>query len=178
MTARSRERGFTLVELMIVVAIVGVLAAVGVFLLNKHMFASKSVEASAMIQSIRAAEERYRAENQTYLDVSTEMNSWYPMDTPGRDKWAWINDKGNDHDKWRLLNATAPGPVQFGYAVKADVAGTTPPPLETKSQPAWKPSNEPWYLIQAKANADGDDDYAYFAASSYSGEIYIENEGE
>jgi type IV pilus assembly protein PilA len=178
MNARSQERGFTLVELMIVVAIVGVLAAVGVVLLNKHMFASKSVEASAMIQSIRAAEERWRAENQSYLDVSTEMNSWYPMGTPGRDKWAWINDNGNDHDKWRLLNATAPGPVQFGYAVKAGVAGTTPPPLETKSQPEWTPSTEPWYLILAKADADGDGTPAYFAASSYGGEIYSENEGE
>jgi type IV pilus assembly protein PilA len=178
MSARSRKRGFTLVELMIVVAIVGVLAAVGVFLLNKHMFASKSVEASAMIQSIRAAEERWRAENQSYLDVSTAMDSWYPMKSPGRDKWAWVNPDGNDAGRWRLLNATAPGPVQFGYVVKAGEAGSTPPKLLTKEQPDWPVSPEPWYLVQAKADADGDGDPAYFAASSYSGEIYVENEGE
>jgi len=178
MTARRQQRGFTLVELMIVVAIVGVLAAVGVFLLNKHLFASKSVEASAMIQSIRAAEERWRSENQSYLDVSTSMDSWYPMAKPSTDKWAWVNPDGNDAAKWRLLNATAPGPVQFGYAVKAGEAGTTPPKLLAKSQPNWTPSTEPWYLIQAFADANGDGEHALFAACSYTGEIYSENEGE
>jgi hypothetical protein len=131
-----------------------------------------------MIQSIRAAEERWRAENQTYYDVSSEGDSWYPMATPGRDKYSWVNPGHKDATKWKLLNATAAGPVQFGYRVDAGEAGSTPPDLYTKEQPDWGASTEPWYVIQAKANADGDAVPAYFAASSYSGEIYIENEGE
>ena len=40
------------------------------------------------------------------------------------------------------------------------------------------PATEPWYVIQAQANADGDSTFAYFVASSYNTEIYSENEGE
>ena len=63
---RPDQAGFTLAELMAVVIIVGVLSVVGVTYFRRHALASKVTEAQAMVQSIRAAEERYRAENRQF----------------------------------------------------------------------------------------------------------------
>lgn len=175
---KRRERGFTLVELMVVVVIVSVLAIIGVMLFRKYVSSSKSVEAISMIQSIRAAEERWRSENQNYLDVSTSMTSWYPMDTPGQKIYAWDQPSGNDYQKWQMLAPTVAGPVQFGYAVKAGPPFTTPPKLDITNPPSWSQMDQPWYVIMAEADADGDGVFAKYAASSLSDEIYRENEGE
>ena len=179
--ARRGLRGFTMVEMMVVVVIVGVLAVVGITLLRKHAFSSKSVEAMAMIQSIRAAQERWRAETTTYLDVSATMSTWYPMNIPGRTKYHWLQT-GNDWQRWRLLNPTAPGPVQFGYATRAGAPGVSPSAegyeLNLSELPAWGVPHHHWYLIQAKADVDEDGVSAYYAASSFTGEVVSENEGE
>jgi prepilin-type N-terminal cleavage/methylation domain-containing protein len=179
--ARRNQAGFTLVELLTVVVIVGILAAVGIALLRQHVFSSKTTEVVAMVQSIRAAEERWRSENHGYLDVSQTLTSWYPMSTPDKTKYHWDQPAGNDYQKWRLLAPTVAGPVQAGYAVRAGPAFT--PMLEptTVKKPTWPAGalqNEPWYVIQAQADTDGDGTSAMFLASSLNGELYVENEGE
>jgi hypothetical protein len=132
-----------------------------------------------MIQSIRAAQEIWRSETTTYLDVSESITSWYPMDTPGSTKYHWVQSSGNDFQRWQLLNATAPGPVQCGYAVVAGPPGDRPPALSLSNSPAWTtvPSYH-WYLIQATADVDEDGVHAWYAASSFTGEVASENEGE
>lgn len=173
------QRGFTLVELMAVVTIVGVLAVIGVMLVRKQIYSSRTVEASAMVQSIRAAQERWRSETGTYLNVSTSITSWYPMRTPGKAKYAWDQESGSDYANWRLLNPTASGPVQYGYATVAGPGGTTPNvTLSISNPPTWSLSNEPWYVIQARGDTNADGVVATFVASSFSPELYMENEGE
>ncbi len=163
---------------MVVVLIVSILAIIGIMLFRKYASSSKSVEALSMIQSIRAAEERWRAENQNYLDVSSTMTSWYPMKTPGEKLYAWAQPSGNDYAKWQLLAPTVAGPVQFGYVVKAGAPFTKPPTLDITDPPVWPTMNQPWYVIMAEADANGDGTFAKYAASSISDEIYRENEGE
>lgn len=163
---------------MAVVIIVGILATVGTVLLRKYVFSSKSVEALSMIESIRAAEERWRSESQSYLDVSDQMDSWYPMANPGPKKYGWGGGTDAQAQRWRLLDPTVAGPVQFGYAVKAGPPFATLPPLNIKTPPTWPPLNQPWYLIQAKGDADGNGIASYYVASSLNSEVYIENEGE
>lgn len=175
---RRGRRGFTLIELMVVVVIVSILAIIGIMLFRKYVSSSKGVEALSMIQSIRAAEERWRSEHQSYLDVSSTMTSWYPMKTPGKKLYAWNQPTGNDYQKWRLLAPTVAGPVQFGYVVKAGPPFTTPPTLDIKNPPVWPQMTQPWYVIMAEADADGDGVFAKYAASSLSNEIYRENEGD
>ena len=178
---RRGQAGFTLVELLAVVVIVGILAAVGITLLRQFVFSSKTTEVVAMVQSIRAAQERWRAENHSYFDVSPTTESWYPMANPGKTKYHWDQAGHTDYARWRLLAPTAPGPVQAGYAVKAGPPLTQIPAPSTASKPNFPTAanqTEPWYLIQAKADTDGDGDPAWFVASSLNGEVYIENEGE
>jgi type II secretory pathway pseudopilin PulG len=163
---------------MVVVAIVAMLAAVGIALMRKHLFASKTTEAVAVIQAIRGAQERWRAENKTYYDVSSGTNAWYPMGTPGRAKYPWDLPAGPDYAKWQRLHPAVTGSVQFGYETRAGAAGDTVPLLVGMKQPAWEVPVEPWYLIQAQADTNGDGVTARFAASSFTGEIYSENEGE
>ncbi|MEB2313455.1 MAG: prepilin-type N-terminal cleavage/methylation domain-containing protein [Sorangiineae bacterium] len=179
MNAR-RARGFTLVELMAVVVIVGILAAVGVVTMRKYIFGSKSVEALSMIQAIRAAQERWRAENQAYLDVSDTIDTWYPMENkqPSSTYYSWGGGTSPLAGRWRLLNVSVSDRVQFGYTTKAGPAFTAMTPLSVANPPTWPVANGPWYVIQAKGDANDDGVYSMFAASSLNGEVLRQNEGE
>ena len=176
---RSRQRGFTLTELMVVVAMVGVLATVGVASFRRQVSASKTSEATSVVQAIRAAEEAYRSENLVYLDVSTG-NHWYPSDAFDAAARSWeLKDGGHvDLTNWRLLGARVTQPVQFGYLVDAGQAEDAVPALQLSASPTIGKPMEPWYLIQARADADGDGKYCNVAAASWTQEIFMENEGE
>ena len=58
--------GFTLIELMIVVAIIGILAAIAVPSFHSYRKRVKSVEAKETLGTIRTFEETYKAEYDTY----------------------------------------------------------------------------------------------------------------
>jgi prepilin-type N-terminal cleavage/methylation domain-containing protein len=180
-SARRRARGFTLVELMTVVVMVGILAAIGISLFRKWVYHSRSVEAVGMIESIRVAQERWRAENGMYLDVSSSLSTPYPMASPGRTLYDWNQVGGDQYARWRLLNPTVSGPVMFGYSTKAGPPFSAMAIPDCNDKPTWPAVNqtlEPWYVIQAVGDTNADGIKSYYVAASLNGEIYRENEGE
>ncbi|HKQ71217.1 MAG TPA: type II secretion system protein [Polyangiaceae bacterium] len=174
---RSSERAFTLIELMTVVVIVGVLATLGLVAYRRFITSSKTSEAIYMVGAIRAAEESYRAETLMYLPVSAGFSEFYPTGSVGAKKTAWDNPTHSDYARWRELGARPDGPVYYGYKVTAGGAGATIPALDCQS-PTWPTPTEPWYIVEAKGDVDGNSVFSWAAGSSFSGEIYVENEGE
>ena len=66
MANRKGRKGFTLIELAVVIVIIGVLAAFGVPRFIKSVERSKAAEAFSYLAAVRAAQERYHAHEGTY----------------------------------------------------------------------------------------------------------------
>ncbi len=92
----NRKRGFTLIELMIVVAIIGILAAIAIPNFLRFQLRSKTGEARTNLAAIRTAEESYFAEYGTYVGATdypgallTSKQVWTPATTHGFEIMGW-----------------------------------------------------------------------------------------
>jgi type IV pilus assembly protein PilA len=72
--SRKNYKGFTLVELAVVIVIIGVLAAFGVPQFLKSVERSKAAEAFNYLSAIRSAQERYLAKQGLYADESNKSH--------------------------------------------------------------------------------------------------------
>ena len=166
-----------MVELLAVVAMVGILAAIAVVGYQRYMRTSYIGEAKDMVGAIRAAETSYKAETLGYLNVSSSSTSWYPA-PPDKKKRNFRWPAHADYAKWQMLNVVADAPTRFGFTVVAGAPGDVPPAAETADKPVWPATTEPWFVVQAAGDQNGDGIYSYVLASSYTGELYVENDSE
>lgn len=179
----QRPLGFTLVEMMLVVVLASVLAVLGVYGVRKYIFSARSTEAIVMLGEIKKMQEAYMEETFTYLDVSANLNAYYPMDageTPGEAKWSWDNPGHPDYAGWQQLNVSTNQPVAYGYVtVAGGPADVVPQPGQiTQVMNFPDPPGRWWYLVKAVADMDGNGVYSAYVGSSFTAEIYGENEGE
>ena len=67
---RNNQKGFTLIELMIVVAIIGILAAIAIPNFLNYQCKAKQSEAKSNLGTIRSMQEAYFAEYDTYQGIA------------------------------------------------------------------------------------------------------------
>jgi type IV pilus assembly protein PilA len=182
---RRRARGFTLIELMVVVAIVGVLATLVVVGYRKMVNSSRVSEATHMVQAIRLAQETFRAETGNYSNPGWANLCPHnvPQATPpvaqvvGKMVWAPLCNGSTG--TWQQLAVRADGPVLFGYGTISGAAGAPAPNIF--SGVAFTPGavTNNWFVIGAASNIEGDNTRnTVVIGSSWSNELVVMNEGE
>ena len=178
-----RSRGFTLVELMIVVAIVGLLATLAVVGYRKLVQSSHVSEATGMVQNIRVAQEAYHSETQQYANVSANLASFYPANPTYQTYNPWGGTCGNcPLVQWSALPVHADGPVTFGYATVAGLAGAAipvPPNIPGLQFPASTAID--WYVVSAVGDLDGnavEPNNTHVVGVSWSNQLYVDREGQ
>lgn len=130
MRLHRQNAGFTLIELMLVVAIIGILAAIAIPNFARLQLRARAAEGKTNVAAIRTAQEGYYAEFSTYVACSAN-----PASTPSSQKRPWTDVGG-----YINLGFAPEGDVYFNYGV------------------AVGPSSSPYdrYTVEAVSDLDGD----------------------
>lgn len=185
-----RQSGFTLVELMIVVAIIGLLAVISLGSYHKYTNKARASEVYAMLGEFRAKEEAYRAENSVYCSTvataaascaSGSENTVFPALLAAGEPvaksvsgaaWGWTTGLGINPGKSQLycgytVVAGGPNATDWGNA------GTNGSAMFASTQPttAW------WYATAICDNDGNASVNARFTTTMNTTSVVVANEG-
>lgn len=100
--------GFTLVELMVVVAIVGILAAIAIPSYQQYVLKSRRAEAQSYLHQLALKQEQYWARHQKYAETKTELA-----------ETGVVNDT-----EYYVFDVVAGSNPASSYTLKADAQGS------------------------------------------------------
>jgi prepilin-type N-terminal cleavage/methylation domain-containing protein len=107
--------GFTMIELMVAVAIIGVLASIAIPVFSRYQNRSKTAEVKTNLASLRVAQEAYFTENDVYRSANPE-----PALIPGPIQAPFNNAVPG----FSALGWAPEGQVYFSYAIATSADGT------------------------------------------------------
>ena len=171
----KRQRGFTLTELMIVVTITGILAALAIPSFQRYRYRARAWQAEEFLQSISLREEAYRAEFGRYRSSNppnmcdavpaalTTDSCFNPTaDTVTGDDQQFVHTPD-----WAEIGAFPDGTVYHGFVVVAGTPDTTP-------GAPWGMRTDFWWIAHAIADLDDDGTTGYHELTSQSRRVYSE----
>lgn len=165
-SGRATRKGFTLVELMIVVIIVAVLAGIAFSAYSRWIADARMSEAHAMMSDIRAKEEAYYNTWGSYLSAGAN-----PTSVPTNGKGAWDGSQ----EAWLDLGVAPTGGTYFQYQVFAYSAGSG---AGAEATSLGVDTNRDWFYISAKGDLDNSGSvYTEMYVSSQNSTPKILNEG-
>jgi prepilin-type N-terminal cleavage/methylation domain-containing protein len=183
--ATRAKRGFTLIELLIAVAIVGVLSTLALVGYRKVIARARLGEATSMVAAIASAQERYRGEFGSYLNVSGTLGhsgsttNLCPVPA-AKFKKTWSPASCVGGASWTALAVQSAGALNFGYSTTAGLAGavpvdTVPTSTGAVAWPAASAMTRDWYVITAAADTDGDSKWGTVVGSSWTNDMLVDD---
>ena len=146
----KNKKGFTLIELMIVVAIIGILAAIAIPNFLTFRLKAKTSEAKSNLGAIRTVEEAYKAEEDTYYPSGGTIALYPGGGAPGATKKLWTPSA----TPFSALGFEPAGQVYYAYGI-SDCTDTT-------------------FQADAYGDLDGDTVFAHYYATDAGSEIFQE----
>ena len=171
-----RQAGFTLIEILIAVAIVGVLAGLAIMKFGAQTRKSRAGEVNAIFAELRNREEQYHLENGVYFSTGANENATFPA-VPGPRSQAFR--RGDQPAGWTPLRVQPPMTKVFcGYVVRAGRGGdaTNIGAKAAEFGLNIAPATD-WYYLLAHCDLDGNaarDSY-YF---SWSGDTRVQKQND
>jgi prepilin-type N-terminal cleavage/methylation domain-containing protein len=177
--ARVRTHGFSLIELMIVVAITGILAATAIPTFITYIYKSRTSEAVSFLGVIKLKQEAYRSEFGQYLTCmggtmgsGTAMsafataNNFVPTKGSGSASLAWSGGTC-----FNTLGASPDGPVRFRYGWIAGTPATMP--ADVQNALGLGATVDHYWVAQAHADLDDDGTWCVYELSSFTRNIWV-----
>ncbi len=166
------NRGLTLLELMVVVAIVGILAAVAVPTYMRHVRRSKTAEAKEFLMDIYQAEMTYEADR---MRSGGRFIACGPILVGGVPAGGANNVQVPLPAAWQTLGVS-PGVIAMRYDFFVAVDGGAAPPNPCGAP--LPPVGNPWFVAIANGDLDGDGAVSTFLITSTNRRIIPCNELE
>jgi prepilin-type N-terminal cleavage/methylation domain-containing protein len=172
----KQSSGFSLIELMIVVCITGILAAIAIPTFSSYIQKSRTSEAVDFLGVIKLRQEAYRAEFGQYFvcgnirtPTSLSAGSFIPGTAATRKNATAFPFPTNDAC-FNTIGARPGGPVRFGYAwaagLPADIGG-----LPAVYNLAAAPDH--FFIAQAVTDLEGDGTTCTYELTSFTRSVWF-----